>query len=273
MSFTIIIPSRFGSTRLPGKALLDIAGKPMVQRVYEQSCQSNADEVLVATDDPRIAEVVTGFGGQVLMTSTEHPSGTDRLQEVVSKKQYGDKHVVVNVQGDEPLIPPAVINQVAENLLSQPNAGIATLCERINDPLDILNPNAVKVVRNQQGFAQIFSRSPLPWLRSWPALSTIQADSDLTKIYALPANDNIQWHRHIGIYAYRVEVLNQFVAWPMSPGEQAESLEQLRALDNGVQIHCEEASESLPSGIDTMEDLERVRALYTAGKSTEGKAL
>jgi len=273
LSFTIIIPSRFGSTRLAGKALLDIAGKPMVQRVYEQSCQSKANEVLVATDDPRIAEVVTGFGGQVVMTSAEHPSGTDRLQEVVSKKHYDDNHVVVNVQGDEPLIPPAVINQVAENLLSQSKAGIATLCERITDPLDIINPNAVKVVRNQNGFAQLFSRSPVPWLRSWPSLNTISANSDIAQLYALPDNESIQWHRHIGIYAYRVEVLNQFVAWPMSPGEQAESLEQLRALDNGVNIHCEEASVSLPSGIDTLEDLERVRALFISGLFTAGQAL
>ena len=273
MSFTIIIPSRFGSTRLPGKALLDIAGKPMVQRVYEQSCQSKADEVLVATDDPRIAEVVTGFGGQVVMTSADHPSGTDRLQEVVSKKNYDDNHVVVNVQGDEPLIPPAVINQVAENLLSQPHAGIATLCERIIDPLDILNPNAVKVVRNLNGYAQLFSRSPVPWLRSWPSLDSITASSDIAQLYAMPESGSIQWHRHIGIYAYRVEVLNQFVAWPMTPGEQAESLEQLRALDNGVNIHCEEASISLPSGIDTIEDLERVRALFTSGLFTAGQTL
>ena len=273
MSFTIIIPSRFGSTRLPGKALLDIAGKPMVQRVYEQSCQSKADEVLVATDDPRIAEVVTGFGGQVVMTSADHPSGTDRLQEVVSKKKYDDNHVVVNVQGDEPLIPPAVINQVAENLLSQPHAGIATLCERIIDPLDILNPNAVKVVRNLNGYAQLFSRSPVPWLRSWPSLDSITASSDIAQLYAMPESGSIQWHRHIGIYAYRVEVLNQFVAWPMTLGEQAESLEQLRALDNGVNIHCEEASISLPSGIDTIEDLERVRALFTSGLFTAGQTL
>ena len=273
MSFTIIIPSRFGSTRLPGKALLDIAGKPMVQRVYEQSCQSKADEVLVATDDPRIAEVVTGFGGQVVMTSADHPSGTDRLQEVVSKKNYDDNHVVVNVQGDEPLIPPAVINQVAENLLSQPHAGIATLCERIIDPLDILNPNAVKVVRNLNGYAQLFSRSPVPWLRSWPSLDSMTASSDIAQLYAMPKSGSIQWHRHIGIYAYRVEVLNQFVAWPMTPGEQAESLEQLRALDNGVNIHCEEASVSLPSGIDTIEDLERVRALFTSGLFTAGQTL
>jgi len=273
LSFTIIIPSRFGSTRLPGKALLDIAGKPMVQRVYEQSCQSKADEVLVATDDPRIAEVVSGFGGQVVMTSADHPSGTDRLQEVVSKKNYDDNHVVVNVQGDEPLIPPAVINQVAENLLSQPNAGIATLCERITDPLDILNPNAVKVVRNLNGYAQLFSRSPVPWLRSWPSLDSITASSDIAQLYAMPESGSIQWHRHIGIYAYRVEVLNQFVAWPMTPGEQAESLEQLRALDNGVNIHCEEASISLPSGIDTIEDLERVRALFTSGLFTAGQTL
>ena len=268
MSFTIIIPSRFGSTRLPGKALLDIAGKPMVQRVYEQSCKSNADEVLVATDDERIAEVVTGFGGQVVMTSADHPSGTDRLQEVVTKKAFNKQHVVVNVQGDEPLIPPQAINQVADNLANAgASAGIATLCERIHDPLEVLNPNAVKVVCNQQGFAQLFTRAPTPWLRTWPPLTSITKDSNIADLYTLATQANIQWHRHIGIYAYRVEVLNQFVSWPMSAGEQAESLEQLRALDNGIGIHCEEASCTLPGGIDTMEDLERVRDLFKTSNS------
>lgn len=267
MSFTIIIPSRFGSTRLPGKALLDIAGKPMVQRVYEQARKSDADEVLVATDDERIAKVVNDFGGQVLMTSAEHPSGTDRLQEVVKKQAYNNQHIVVNVQGDEPLIPPQAINQVAKNLLSQTDAGIATLCERISDPLDALNPNAVKVVRNQQGFAQLFSRAPIPWLRSWPPLNSIHSGSDIASLYPLANNDSMQWHRHIGIYAYRVEVLNQFVRWPMSAGEQAESLEQLRALDNGIGIHCDEAACSLPGGIDTAEDLECVRDLFNSGKA------
>lgn len=262
MSFSIVIPSRFGSTRLEGKALLDIAGKPMVQRVYEQSCLSDADEVLVATDDSRIADAVNAFGGQVVMTSDKHPSGTDRLEEVVTKKAYAKDHVVVNVQGDEPLIPPEVINQVAANLLSNTNAGIATLCERITDQSEIVNPNAVKVVRNQHNFAQLFSRAPIPWLRNWPSLDSIGSDSHLDSSFAMPPDDAIQWFRHIGIYAYRVNVLKQFVSWPMSAGEKAESLEQLRALDNGIAIHCEETKCRLPGGIDTQEDLDRVRALF-----------
>lgn len=262
MSFSIVIPSRFGSTRLEGKALLEIAGKPMVQRVYEQSCLSDADEVLVATDDSRIADAVNAFGGQVVMTSDKHPSGTDRLEEVVTKKAYAKDHVVVNVQGDEPLIPPEVINQVAANLLSNANAGIATLCERITDQSEIVNPNTVKVVRNQHNFAQLFSRAPIPWLRNWPSLGSNGLDSSIT----MPSDDSIQWFRHIGIYAYRVNVLKQFVSWPMSAGEKAESLEQLRALDNGIAIHCEEAKCRLPGGIDTQDDLDRVRALFNEDK-------
>lgn len=262
MSFSIVIPSRFGSTRLEGKALLEIAGKPMVQRVYEQSCLSDADEVLVATDDSRIADAVNAFGGQVVITSDKHPSGTDRLEEVVTKKAYAKDHVVVNVQGDEPLIPPEVINQVAANLLSNANAGIATLCERITDQSEIVNPNTVKVVRNQHNFAQLFSRAPIPWLRNWPSLGSNGLDSSIT----MPSDDSIQWFRHIGIYAYRVNVLKQFVSWPMSAGEKAESLEQLRALDNGIAIHCEEAKCRLPGGIDTQDDLDRVRALFNEDK-------
>lgn len=262
MSFSIVIPSRFGSTRLEGKALLEIAGKPMVQRVYEQSCLSDADEVLVATDDSRIADAVNAFSGQVVMTSDKHPSGTDRLEEVVTKKAYAKDHVVVNVQGDEPLIPPEVINQVAANLLSNANAGIATLCERITDQSEIVNPNTVKVVRNQHNFAQLFSRAPIPWLRNWPSLGSNGLDSSIT----MPSDDSIQWFRHIGIYAYRVNVLKQFVSWPMSAGEKAESLEQLRALDNGIAIHCEEAKCRLPGGIDTQDDLDRVRALFNEDK-------
>lgn len=262
MSFSIVIPSRFGSTRLEGKALLEIAGKPMVQRVYEQSCLSDADEVLVATDDSRIADAVNAFGGQVVMTSDKHPSGTDRLEEVVTKKAYAKDHVVVNVQGDEPLIPPEVINQVAANLLSNANAGIATLCERITDQSEFVNPNTVKVVRNQHNFAQLFSRAPIPWLRNWPSLGSNGLDSSIT----MPSDDSIQWFRHIGIYAYRVNVLKQFVSWPMSAGEKAESLEQLRALDNGIAIHCEEAKCRLPGGIDTQDDLDRVRALFNEDK-------
>lgn len=260
MSFSIIIPSRYGSTRLAGKPLLDIAGKTMVQRVYEQACKSDATEVIVATDDQRIVDAVNGFGGQVVMTSVDHPSGTDRLQEVVSLKNYAGDHIVVNVQGDEPLIPPEAINQVAESLQAQAEAGIATLCERIADADEALNPNAVKVVRDANDMAQYFSRAPIPWLRSWPAVTDVdKRASDYFSQINTAIHSGINWYRHIGIYAYRVSVINQYIQWPVSAHEQAESLEQLRALDNGVRIHCAESGCNIPAGIDTIEDLEKVR--------------
>lgn len=279
MSFSIIIPSRYGSTRLDGKPLLDIAGKSMVQRVYEQACKSDASEVLVATDDQRIADAVNAFGGEVVMTLASHPSGTDRLQEVVTKKGFADNHIVVNVQGDEPLIPPEAINQVAKNLFAQTDAGIATLCEKIIDPEEVLNPNAVKVVRDNHDKALYFSRAPIPWLRGWPAIDQAQAQTDagsndwftqnqsfqnqlVQNQLVLKQADKIYWYRHIGIYAYKVSVLNDYVSWPVSMLERAESLEQLRALVNAVVIHCAEANCSLPAGVDTAADLERVREYF-----------
>ncbi len=250
MSFTVIIPARFASTRLPGKALLDIAGKPMVQRVYEQAVQSKADNVLIATDDQRIADAAQGFGAQVCMTSAAHESGTDRLQEVVSQLHFDEQHVVVNVQGDEPLIPPAVINQVAANLAGNSQAGIATLVEPINDRETVFNPNAVKVTIDSTGRALYFSRAPIPWSRD------NFADND----QSLPAGVN--YYRHVGIYAYRVALLNQFVSWSPSSLEVTERLEQLRALENGVAILAEQACENIPAGIDTQQELEAVRALF-----------
>ena len=165
MSFTVVIPSRYGSSRLPGKPLVQIAGKPMVQRVYQQAKQSNAGRVVIATDDQRIVSAADGFAAEVMMTSPEHDSGTDRLQEVVTQLQLDDDHIVVNVQGDEPLIPPAVINQVANKLLQNPQAGIATLVEKITDIETVFNPNAVKVTMDTNGKALYFSRAPIPWSR------------------------------------------------------------------------------------------------------------
>lgn len=250
MSFSVVIPARYASTRLPGKPLLDIAGKPMIQHVYERAIQSSAEQVIIATDDPRIAEVAAGFNAPVCMTLASHESGTDRLQEVVTRLQMDNQHIVVNVQGDEPLIPAAVIDQVAENLSSNPNAGISTLVERITDVDDIFNPNAVKAVMDNTGRALYFSRAPVPWAR----------DAFSDEVKSLPTAVN--YYRHIGIYAYRVEFLHQFVQW--SPGllEQTEKLEQLRAMENGVDIHIEEAVEAIPAGIDTQADLDKVRALF-----------
>lgn len=251
MSFTVIIPARFASTRLPGKPLLDIAGKPMVQHVYERAMDSEAERVLIATDDERIRDVAQGFGADVCMTSTLHQSGTDRLQEVVSTLSLAGDHIVVNVQGDEPLIPPAVINQVANNLASNNQAGISTLVESISDYATVMDPGAVKVTMDNQGNALYFSRAPIPWCRDHFAVHQ-----------TLPKG--VQYFRHVGIYAYRASFLNSFVTWPMGLLEDSEKLEQLRALENGIKIHAAQAVEAIPAGIDTAADLEHVRSLLKA---------
>jgi 3-deoxy-manno-octulosonate cytidylyltransferase (CMP-KDO synthetase) len=258
MAYTVIIPARYGSTRLPGKPLLDILGKPMVQRVWEQARLSGAARVVIATDDARILDAAQLFGAEVCMTRAEHPSGTDRLQEVALKLGLPDEHIVVNVQGDEPLIPPQVIDQVATNLAGQPQAGIATLCERITDIAELKSPNAVKVVRDEAGRALYFSRAPVPFPR----------DSFSVNSNTMPSSG--AWFRHIGIYAYRTGFLHQYVGWPPAPQELLECLEQLRALHHGVGIHVEEACQLVPAGIDTQEDLTAVcRLLQLPGAQQE----
>lgn len=256
MSFSVVIPARYASTRLPGKPLADIAGKPMVQRVYEQAKKSNADSVIIATDDPRIVEVANSFGAEVCMTKASHESGTDRLQEVVSQLGLADEHIVVNVQGDEPMIPPAVIDQVATNLETGNEAGIATLVEKIHNSEDVFNPNVVKTVIAANGQALYFSRAPIPWYRagSW--------DRDGLDVNNIQLPAAVNYYRHIGIYAYRVSFLHQFIQWPASALEVAEKLEQLRALENGVTILASESCETIPAGIDTEQDLIAVRALF-----------
>jgi len=250
MSFTVIIPARFASTRLPGKPLLDIAGKPMIQHVYEQALKSDADHVVIATDDVRIQKLGSAIGATVVMTSPDHPSGTDRLEEVVTKLGLEDDHIVVNVQGDEPLIPPEIINQVARNLGENKHTGIATLCEKIHDAKQLFNPNVVKVVFDDHGLASYFSRAPIPWARD--SFTGMETDS-------MPFG--AEYFRHIGMYAYRVEFLKNYVTWLPSMTEKTECLEQLRALSNGVKIHIEEAFISPPAGVDTEEDLQRLRDL------------
>lgn len=256
MKFTVVIPARYASTRLPAKPLKDIAGKPMIQWVYEQALRSDAAQVVVATDDARIEAVVRDFGGRVCMTSPEHESGTDRLQEVARQLGLAADAIVVNVQGDEPLIPPAVINQVARNLANATDASVATLSERIHGTADFLNPNVVKVVADANGLALYFSRASMPWPRNPFAAGT--------EGVALPESGLFQ--RHIGIYAYRVNLLNQFVQWPVAPLEALECLEQLRVLWNGHRIHVAEAVEAVPGGVDTDEDLQRVRQLLASRK-------
>jgi 3-deoxy-manno-octulosonate cytidylyltransferase (CMP-KDO synthetase) len=242
VSFVVIIPARYAATRLPGKPLLDIAGKPMVQHVYERALQSAASAVYVATDDERIKTVAEGFGANTIMTDTAHRSGTDRIQEVATVLGLAEDAIVVNVQGDEPLIPPAAINQVAANLRDHPQAGIASLYDTITSSEEIDNPNAVKVVCDFEGYALYFSRATIPYG------SSAQAKNCL---------------RHIGIYAYRVATLNQFVKWPPVQLEVQEKLEQLRALFNGIRIYMASASEKIPAGIDTEWDLKAVRRLLS----------
>jgi len=250
MSFYVVIPARYASTRLPAKPLKEIAGKAMIQHVYERACESEASKVIIATDDARIESVAKRFGADVCMTSVNHNSGTDRLQEVAAKLGLTPEDILVNVQGDEPLIPPAVINQVAKILAANDFASVATLSEPIHTLADFRNPNIVKVVADHQGRALYFSRAPIPWPRDHFA----QAD-----VNDLPPEFPAQ--RHIGIYAYRVDLLNRFITWPQADLEKIESLEQLRVLANGEAIHIEEACAKVPGGVDTEADLLRVKAL------------
>lgn len=246
MSFSVVIPARYAATRLPGKPLLDICGKPMLQHTYERALESKAKRVIIATDDARIQEAAQGFGATVCMTKDTHVSGTDRIQEVSGQLQMAETELVVNVQADEPLIPPSVINQVAQNLHQDSEVGIATLCETIRSQEEILDPNSVKVVIDHHGHALYFSRATIPWQGSASAKNC---------------------YRHIGIYAYRVAVLNQFVRWPVCELEVTEKLEQLRALYNGIGIHVAVSGECIPPGVDTQKDLEQVRAHLSAAKS------
>lgn len=259
MSFRVVIPARFGSSRLPGKPLLDIAGKPMVVHVYERALLSAASEVVVATDDVRIAEALCDYNAPVVMTRADHPSGTDRLQEVATLRGWQADDIVVNVQGDEPLIPPSVINQVAANLAGAAAAGMATLAEPLQDAEQLFNPNIVKLVRDVNGFALYFSRAPMPWARDTFAHDRSQLPPEALALYL----------RHLGIYAYRVGFLHDYVSWPPAAIEQLESLEQLRALYQGVRIHVDIANADLPPGVDTQADLDRVRAIL-ANPSNRG---
>ncbi len=246
MSFTVVIPARYQSTRLPGKPLADIGGKPMIQWVYEQSLLAGAERVIIATDDSRVEQVAKGFGGTVCMTSPDHQSGTERLAEVVSLMGIEDDHTIVNVQGDEPLIPPAIIRQVADNLALS-NAPMATLAVEIKDQEEVFNPNAVKVVTDSEGYALYFSRATIPWDRD------NFAANDKAIVQPLM--------RHIGIYAYRAGFINTYINWQPSQLEKIECLEQLRVLWYGEKIHVAVALEAPPAGVDTSEDLETVRRI------------
>ncbi|MDP0587901.1 MAG: 3-deoxy-manno-octulosonate cytidylyltransferase [Candidatus Endonucleobacter bathymodioli] len=256
--FTVVIPARFGSSRMPGKPLEDISGKPMIQHVYELALKSSAERVIIATDDERIVSVAEGFGAEVCMTLAGHPSGTDRLQEVSFIYGMSDDHVIVNVQGDEPLMPPLIIDQVAANLYGDRDVSAATLCERITSRDQLFNPNIVKVVVDDKGHALYFSRAPIPWNRELFVGSSAQL------------TETDYFRRHIGIYAYRVNLLTRYVQWGICPPEKMEALEQLRLLWNGQSIHVEDAVVSPPQGVDTEQDLAEVRQII---ERREGRVL
>ena len=244
--FKVVIPARYGSTRLPGKPLLDIAGKPMIVHVCERALEAKAEQVVVATDDQRIFDTVSRLGLQVVMTDPEHQSGTERIAEVADKLSWQADDIVVNLQGDEPLIPPDYIRDVALALAGQSQAGIATLAAKIHDSEEIFNPNAVKVVLDKNGYALYFSRAPIPWERA-----TFPERHDLSAS-ALPHL------RHIGMYAYTVGFLQRYCSWSASPLESVESLEQLRILWHGEKVLVNVVDKTPEAGVDTEEDLWRV---------------
>lgn len=244
--FRVVIPARFDSTRLPGKVLLSLVGRPMLQWVHERASAAGAEEVLIATDDARIAAAARGFGAHVVMTATTHPSGTDRIAQAASDCGWGDDDVVVNVQADEPLIPPALIGQVARVLEAHPQCQLATLSTPIQRREQYFDPNVVKVVTDAYGRALYFSRAPVPWHRDAASLAGVRPSS-LTGVL-----------RHIGIYAYRVAALKRLTALPPSPLELCEKLEQLRALENGMQIRVASACELPGPDVNSPEDFERV---------------
>jgi 3-deoxy-manno-octulosonate cytidylyltransferase (CMP-KDO synthetase) len=252
--FRVVIPARYASARLPGKALMSIAGKPMVQWVYERACASGAHDVLIATDDLLIVSAGHSFGAEVIMTAATHASGTDRIAEVARKQAWPESDIVVNVQGDEPLIPPVVIAQVAKLLETHPQADLATLATPIDSLEEFLNPNVVKVVTDAQGSAMYFSRAPIPWHRDGASGSLASQ-----RVFAGS-------RRHVGIYAYRVGALLRLADLAPTALETTERLEQLRALENGFEIRLADAAERPGPDVNTAEDFERVLALATPRK-------
>jgi len=252
--FTVLVPARYASTRLPGKPLADIGGKPMVVRVADRARESGADRVVIATDDERVMAAARAYGVEALMTRADHPTGTDRLAEAAALLGLSPDAIVVNVQGDEPLLEPALIRRMAELLARHADASIATACHPIDDAAEAFNPNVVKVVRDANGYALYFSRATIPWARD-----AFAAGRD-----ALP--EGLPIHRHYGLYAYRVGFLATFPALAPAPIERFEALEQLRALWHGHRIVVDVTMGTPAPGVDTPEDLERVRAIYAAAR-------
>jgi 3-deoxy-manno-octulosonate cytidylyltransferase (CMP-KDO synthetase) len=254
MQFKVVIPARYASTRLPGKPLVDIEGKPLLRHVYERACDSAAAEVVIATDDDRVAGAAEGFGARVCMTGGHHQSGSDRIAEVLERLAWPEESIVVNLQGDEPCMPAALINQVAEDLEEHPSAVMTTLAAPITDRRTLFDPHVVKVVTDAEGYALYFSRAPIPWHR----------DEFLKSEAPLP--EHTDFRRHIGLYAYRAGFLRRYVNWTPSPIENAESLEQLRVLWNGERIHVSRAVREPGPGVDTRDDLAKVRRLIQQGQ-------
>ena len=244
----VIIPARYASTRLPGKPLADIAGKPLIQHVYERARESGAKSVVIATDDERIRAAAERFGAQICMTGAQHRSGTERLAEAMEKLGIGEQEVVVNLQGDEPLMPSALIRRVAETLTSHSHAVVATACHAIQDRTEFTDPSVVKVVFDNQGYALYFSRAPIPW----PREAMANKKQNLVRAY-----------RHIGLYAYRAQFVRRYAAWPPCAPEEAEQLEQLRVLWHGERIAVCKTQELPGPGVDTPQDLERVRRYFS----------
>jgi 3-deoxy-manno-octulosonate cytidylyltransferase (CMP-KDO synthetase) len=244
--FRVVIPARYGATRLPGKPLIEICGRPLVRWVWERACASAAAEVLIATDDPRIAEACTDFGAEVVMTRADHRSGSERIAEVAESMGWESSDIVVNLQGDEPGISPVLIDQVARGLAEHSDAGLSTLACRIDDAGSLFDPHVVKVLTDCNGYALYFTRAPVPWHR----------DEFLHDQTRLPSG--VPFLRHIGLYAYHSGFLARYLRWPVAPLEQAESLEQLRVLWHGGRIHVSEAAVLPGPGVDTPDDVPRV---------------
>lgn len=249
-AFKVVIPARLGSTRLPRKVLREIHGRPLVRYVWESAQKAGAAEVIIATDSTEVLAACKSFGAEVRMTDARHNSGTDRANEIAQQAGWSADTVVVNLQGDEPLMPPALIRQCAE-LLTDPAADLATLCHPVHALEDWLNPNIVKLVMDRSHYALYFSRAPIPWLRDASTRAQPQLPAQLA-------------YRHIGLYAYRVSALARFSALPPSPLEECEALEQLRALSNGLRIKIGITANPPPRGVDTEEDLQAVSALVQA---------
>lgn len=252
MSFSIVIPARYASTRLPGKPLLDIAGKPMIQHVYERATESGAQEVIIATDDTRIQQAAEAFGAQVCMTADTHRSGTERLAEVIDSCNIDDEHIVINLQGDEPLLPPKCLQQVAQALEQDSDASVATLCTHMSSVDEIFDPHAVKVVLDHRQHALYFTRAPVPWDREHFKNNPQLSDEQLSV-----------YRRHIGLYAYRAGFVKKYIELPQTDLERIESLEQLRVMWHGFSIVVPMAEEIPGPGVDTAEDLENVRKILS----------